>query len=124
MSHTPGPWKLGSLAGKRTGAVHVSARGKIISKVYCALHGVENHQRPLEGAENARLIAAAPDLLEALEVALLCIDDEVNVYAPEMCDAARVREAQSRHAEGGTLHYYARTISKARAAIKKAKGEA
>ena len=72
-------------------------------------------------AEALKVKEQRDELLKALETALLCIEDEVNIYAPEMCDAKRVREARERHAEGGTLHYYATVISKARDAISKAK---
>ena len=59
-------------------------------------------------------------LLSALRRALLVIEDEVNIYAPEHCDAKRVAEAWARHAKGGTLAYYAGAIQQAREALSKA----
>lgn len=73
-------------------------------------------------AEALKVKEQRDELLSALETALLCIEDEVNLYAPDMCDAERVAEAKARHGEGGTLYYYAVAIGKAKDAIKKAKG--
>ena len=130
--HTPGPWLVDRWPTKHHGCYGWSIRpvrqdtgaitGHQICCQYEAPHAV-NFNLPADGSTdeaNLRLIAAAPELLAALETALLCIDDEVNIYAPEMCNKKRVKEARARHGEGGTLHYYATAISKARAAIKKA----
>ena len=67
MSHTPGPWHWDSdpVKGDPTGRVRyqVVALGKTITKVYYS-----SYEGGLTNAEHdARLIAAAPDLLEALE---------------------------------------------------------
>lgn len=56
MTHTPGPWKQG-----KTDPLNVSVNGTIICR--CAAVSWEN-----VGRANARLIAAAPDLLAALKV--------------------------------------------------------
>ena len=63
-------------------------------------------------------------LLSALRRALLVIEDEVNIYAPEHCDAKRVSEARARHAKGGTLAYYAAAISAMRKAMNDQRGAA
>jgi len=64
-------------------------------------------------------------LLSALRRALLVIEDEVNIYAPEHCDAKRVSEARARHhAAGGTLAYYAAAISVMRQAMNDQRGAA
>jgi hypothetical protein len=55
MKHTPGPWEVGEYIG--TGQPIVTAEARDI----CA---VEDYYK--DGAANARLIAAAPDMLEAL----------------------------------------------------------
>ena len=61
--HTPGPWNFydDSNDGK-TNRIEIVAVGKTVARIY--------HSVPAEDLPNARLIAAAPDLLEALETAL------------------------------------------------------
>ena len=58
--HTPGPWVVydDSNDGK-TNRMEIAARGKTVARIY--------HSVPEEDLPNARLIAAAPDLLELLE---------------------------------------------------------
>ena len=58
MRHTPGPWKI---RAERYRFIHVYANGGGIAH----LDTVDG-----EGAANARLIAAAPDLLNASRAAL------------------------------------------------------
>ncbi len=60
MKHTPGPWVVydDSNDGK-TGRIEIAARGKTVARIYNSV--------PAEDLPNARLIAAAPALLEALE---------------------------------------------------------
>jgi len=67
-----------------------------------------------------RLRTRLSEAERALRRALLVIEDEVNIYAPEHCDAERVAEARARHAEAGTLAYYAGAIQQAREALSKA----
>ena len=57
--HTPGPWKFydDSSDGK-TNRIEIVAIGKTVARIY--------HSVPSEDLPNAHLIAAAPDLLEAL----------------------------------------------------------
>lgn len=59
--HTPGPWTLKYVAHSKRGAV------RIVDK---ATHGriceVQDARQDMEGAPNARLIAAAPELADAL----------------------------------------------------------
>ncbi len=64
--HTKGPWHAASYSSK-VGSPVVSASGRPIAQiVYFQLgEGFENHDR--ESAANGALIAAAPDLLEALK---------------------------------------------------------
>jgi hypothetical protein len=58
--HTPGPWVVydDSNDGK-TNRIEIAARGKTVAWIY--------HSVPAEDLPNARLIAAAPDLLDALK---------------------------------------------------------
>jgi hypothetical protein len=64
MKHTTGPWTVydDSNDGK-TNRIEIAARGKTVAHIYQSV--------PEEDLPNARLIAAAPDLLEALHGLLL-----------------------------------------------------
>lgn len=64
--HTPGPWKAKTLeewVEGKGGLVVIDAPGKWLSLANAHIHRDSRE----EGEANARLIAAAPDLLEALE---------------------------------------------------------
>ena len=65
MKHTPGPWAVydDSNDGK-TNRIEIAARGKTVACIY--------HSVPEEDLPNARLIAAAPEMLEALCSIMLC----------------------------------------------------
>jgi hypothetical protein len=60
---TPGPWVVydDSKDGK-TNRIEIAARGKTVARIY--------HSVPAEDLPNACLIAAAPELLDALKQAL------------------------------------------------------
>ena len=64
--HTPGPWE--TLPDGDTFFIRVSDKAKPIAKLTWACI------RRAELKANARLIAAAPELLEALEDALACLE--------------------------------------------------
>ena len=64
MTYTPGPWTHYDDA-TTTARHEIAASGKTVARVYCTKGDeVVDHA-------NARLIAAAPDLLEALETIML-----------------------------------------------------
>ena len=67
--HTPGPWKFydDSNDGK-TNRIEIVAIGKTVARIY--------HSVPAEDLPNARLIAAAPDLLAALKAAVDLMEQE------------------------------------------------
>lgn len=88
MKHTAAPWYFSN-----EGVLRV--RAKDDDEVVCSYAGYENCEREYA---NAKLIAAAPDLLEALQDLLIRVADDEE-YGPE-------------HA-----------ITRARAAISKALGE-
>ena len=60
--HTPGPWQICSSDDGRP-YIRAGESGPIVAKAYRATVG----HGPLPGTANARLIAAAPELLAALE---------------------------------------------------------
>lgn len=110
MSHTPGPWELRERAHEATPySKRRVYRMEIIAPQY--LYGKRTHSRDIaqildycewtDHPANARLIAAAPDLLEALE---------------RIC-------TNSRDADCGDHCSNTCMYCQARAAIRKARGE-
>lgn len=87
MGHTPGPWGVGEKRGVWVGPVVMAdSRGRGVAFV-CG-----------ESDANARLIAAAPDLLAACEELLIYLgdwDDPEN----ETCAAARRAIAKAKGGE-------------------------
>jgi len=75
--HTPGPWKIGSEQtdglGRYAQVQSSEEFGDIVARV-CVAHNA-NHTLNRSGRANARLIAAAPELLEALELILPYLTD-------------------------------------------------
>ena len=72
MSYTPGPWEVHGDCTKQTFYVHGANAICDIRRGAGSKHGDSRFSRsPAEDEANARLIAAAPDLLEALEDLLL-----------------------------------------------------
>lgn len=63
-SHTPGPWWVDNR--RPTGALQIQAEHRGVGSSYCVA-SVNYYE---DDAANAHLIAAAPDLLEALKAAL------------------------------------------------------
>jgi hypothetical protein len=94
--HTPGPWKPG-----KDGLVN----GDGIRVADCGWD-VEGEEREA----NAQLIAAAPDLLEALKTAVAFIAVWSGVY-------------QSSHGLADVHPEHAKALAEAQAAIKKAEGQ-
>lgn len=71
-AHTPGPWEFGGAYGHQYVRITANNHKKIIGTVRDSeLDGVDSHGMPRflkteEGRANANLIAAAPELMEAL----------------------------------------------------------
>lgn len=97
-THTPGPWAVDDRRAKG-GCLQVQAQHRGPGSSYCVAE-VNFYEQPLE---NASLIAAAPDLLAALEV----MTDIVWQYSQSMTGDGYVDE-----------------LAQARAAITKAKEQA
>lgn len=110
-THTPGPWRLDRDYDANEGHIGItSADGprewRGLAQVVVDLEG----DPYTEGEANAHLIAAAPDMAEALEMLLQ--------YEP-------VREEFRPDNKGDNLFVMARTDwERARAALRKARGEA
>ena len=107
--HTPGPWHIGS-----------NMILKVINGSYFSIAEVNDWED--ETVPNARLIAAAPDLLEALELSLeemkddwITLDGEFGPFMQEFGDIESAIKEE---------HASTKTIRMAIAAIAKAKGEA
>ena len=69
-AHTPGPWSIWNFSDDpRHVAVGPDAGGLAIADVVaCNAHGCYTAETESRGQANARLIAAAPDLLAALQM--------------------------------------------------------
>lgn len=77
MTHTPGPWELSEAQykdgfGTYRRVEQVEQFGDVVASV-CIRHAV-NHTLNAAGDANARLIAAAPDLLEACQALIAHCD--------------------------------------------------
>ena len=117
MGHTPGPWTVGHTRQSKTHpsigpfyetAVHVgdsTARGNCLAIAYMGGDGATDKDRDAVEA-NARLIAAAPDLLEAIQKLLWQHEQELK---NEYC--------------GSLLTQMLAQVDHARAAIAKATGD-
>lgn len=106
MTHTPGPWMPSQNIDWKTNPFSVIVRKPGTHRTTVANIPTRSTIPPEEQEANARLIAAAPELLDALRDALNCIDN-----IPER-DRARLGL------------YSMKWYGDARAAIAKATGEA
>jgi hypothetical protein len=99
--HTPGPWRVGNGSLMESGVF--SADGKTL---VAGTHGsARNYRRQEQIAEqdaNARLIAAAPDLLEALQaLRRICADTPAVERNPRFVTANSAALAAIAKAKGG-----------------------
>ena len=93
VKHTPGPW----VAQERSNSmidIHHSL-GAVKGAITLSLCRVQSRESWIEESKaNARLIAAAPDLLEAL-LGLLNADAPA-IYTPRLWDSARAAVAKAK----------------------------
>ena len=97
--HTPGPWKVGKYLGQGGWVVHMDVvdRGRGMDIVH-GVAGLDNDER----LANARLIAAAPDLLKAFsDVYLELAWDHLPPAKKYLAENARAAIAK---ATGGAEH--------------------
>jgi len=71
-THTPGPWVINSLYAKVSDVLTVHAPNTNNAQI-CSLAAMRGHMDESEQTSNARLIAAAPSMLEALKQAAFAI---------------------------------------------------
>jgi hypothetical protein len=87
MNHTPGPWHIA------TGADHtplVMAGGVGVAHVYMQRFAVGRGAKQEETDANARLIAAAPDLLFQLEGAARQLERDASALMADKKTARRI----------------------------------
>lgn len=102
IKHTPGPWFI---TGSMTKYVEARIPGRMIQEVAACGPTAADDGYGEQQMANARLIAAAPDLLEALEYAVVDFDN------------------WAAHEDNHPHEHLVAWAEKARAAIAKAKGE-
>lgn len=95
-THTPGPWRMGRVQDPKNVAWYVTPQPKLLADV-CVVEFACDTARPIEEHEaNARLIAAAPEMLEALDRIVTRKDPEG--FLPEY-DEARAAIAKAKGAK-------------------------
>ena len=111
--HTPGPWKYG-LGYRVRGPIGVDDRGRETGDTLAELNAdADRCCRPPDEIEaNGRLMAAAPDLLAALEGLLAVIHDSDRRPVPSSMRMLSIVSGQPEFA----------AIDNARTALKNAKG--
>lgn len=87
MNHTPPPWEYSNMSGcdisdNAYSAFHIGAGNTLIAQVFGAYENMETDEA------NARLIAAAPQLLDAAQVALTTI---INIWKKGIDDPDVIR---------------------------------
>jgi hypothetical protein len=101
--HTPGPWQWSHNGASThdTHCIEISGGDRIGNVAYCQSYTGDGYDDRSETIANARLIAAAPELLEALQAIVKSLAD---------------------HDDEGMVEHAAQMVA-ARAAIAKATGE-
>jgi hypothetical protein len=90
-THTPGPWHVHTNIGRK------GETGVIADGAPCIIAIMGNQKEwPAETANNAQLIAAAPELLEALEEALSVMGEWGEDGDPEWAEQARAAIAKAK----------------------------
>jgi hypothetical protein len=111
MTHTPGPWRVeecGSHYQVECSAPEMSATVAVIMA----------RNPSLTGRADARLIAAAPELLEALVWATNMAEALINLAT----EAIEARKVSGDPDDEEMMDYHEAQLAKARAAIAKARG--
>ena len=98
--HTPGPWTIDYCDGDQhypyiKAGQHVSGGYRVSYIIADKIGGREPAGDRSEVAANARLLAAAPDLLEALQLLMRKVECGTALHC-EICDQARAAIAKAR----------------------------
>lgn len=99
--HTPGPWAVGGMHGHQYVRITADNHAKIVGTVRdCEMDGLDSHGmhrwvQTEEGRANARLIAAAPELLKYLQWAVDNPDDSAYWIAQARAAIAKATGAQA-----------------------------
>ncbi len=95
--HTPGPWKLNhsnftiEKEGRFASWIEIKKNGKTLAEAKGFHHGIQN----VKCKANAKLIAAAPELLEACVIALIHLEtDEIEKGVQHMLKLAIQKATQ------------------------------
>lgn len=115
-AHTPGPWAITEHSWSATGIYADSVQ---IAQIDIYDEATEENQEALEArtAANARLIAAAPDLLAAL----IALTTNPHVDLGDL--VYKVRESEGEGWDGPAVSAWSDGVIAARAAIARATGE-
>lgn len=121
QQHTPGPWFHDKAMSGRTDSFSITHNRRcgpdILQEAIATLHYPSSHPTQLDSAvvaeANARLIASAPELLEALKALLRNVED-CQKYIAVLKDDERF------DSEGNQLFPSSPEMDRARAAIAKA----
>ena len=101
--HTPGPWemkRLGSRLFVEGWPDNGKAKERAEMALCCEIQGMQDDcLRPVE-FHNARLIAAAPELLEACKAAIAALDEHCLTYDEQDAINGQLRAAIAK-AQGG-----------------------
>ncbi len=102
-AHTPGPWRLGRPAPYYAKAV--IAQSPTFTKAYVPIADIPDNLRAGEASANARLIAAAPQMLQALHAAAHALRSyQYGNAAPALAEAVALAcELAIAEAEGSAL---------------------
>ena len=103
-AHTPGPWEVGGKVGLYCDDVQITSNKEPVAiavprRSYDILSLAR--RSPAELAANARLIAAAPELLEALEAVIPDLEHYVATHGPGPDKRLALARAAIAKATGG-----------------------
>ena len=93
--HTPGPWKIGEITGGQDGGIWAEIDGQGHSGIAQVVWKMEDDERTPRCEANARLIAAAPDLLEALQQISDYARTDGDIIAQHLAGIARAAIAKT-----------------------------
>jgi hypothetical protein len=76
LKHTPGPWKAKTVKGHENDLVYCAIESESRAVAFAGVYKEKHNIDGIEAQWNAKLIAAAPELLEAL-MKVAHMDDDI-----------------------------------------------